>query len=97
MGAYLTDLGVVFLLLSVGTLVGLALTRQGRALLRVPTKGDKHRLTVGCWSGTLGTLMAEVKRRRQSWTADEATQELWVSQYKALRALGKATVARREK
>jgi hypothetical protein len=58
------------------------------------TKNGKHRLHVGCWEGTLGTLMAEVKRRRESWTADCAQQDLWMSQYKALKALGKATVAR---
>jgi hypothetical protein len=39
--------------------------------------------------------MAEVKRRRRDlWTADEATQELWMQQYRALRKLGKAVVAR---
>lgn len=58
------------------------------------TNSGKHRLIVGCWDGTLGTLMAEVKRRRVGWTANEATQELWVAQYKALRRLGKATAAR---
>ncbi|MGG7510920.1 polymer-forming cytoskeletal protein, partial [Plantibacter sp. YIM 135249] len=57
------------------------------------TKNGKHELVVGCWTGTLGTLSAEVKRRRQDWRADEATQERWVLQYKALRALGKATVS----
>ena len=40
-------------------------------------------------------VMAEVKRRRSDlWTADEATQELWMQQYRALRKLGKAVVAR---
>ena len=60
------------------------------------TKGSGHRLEVGCWhDGSLGTLMAEVKRRRRDlWTADEATQELWMQQYRALRKLGKAVVAR---
>lgn len=58
------------------------------------TKNGKHQLVVGCWTGTLGTLSAEVKRRREDWSADDATQELWVAQYKALRALGRATVAR---
>ena len=39
-----------------------------------------HRLDVGCWhDGSLGTLMAEVKRRREHWTADDATQDLWVA------------------
>ena len=59
------------------------------------TKGGGHRLEVGCWhDGSLGTLMAEVKRRRRGWAADEATQDLWVAQYRALRKLGKAVVAR---
>ena len=60
------------------------------------TKNGKHRLHVGCWGGTLGTLMTEVKRRRESWVADDVQQELWVAQYKALKSLGKATVARWE-
>ena len=60
------------------------------------TKGDKHILNVGCWTGTLGTLSAEVKRRRLLWTADDATQAVWTAQYKALNRLGKATVARWE-
>ena len=60
------------------------------------TKGSGHRLEVGCWhDGSLGTLMAEVKRRRRDlWTADEATQELWMQQYRALRKLGRSVVAR---
>ena len=60
------------------------------------TKGGGHRLSVGCWGdGSLGTLMAEVKRRRRDlWTADEATQELWMQQYRALRRLCRAVVAR---
>ena len=59
------------------------------------TKGGGHRLSVGCWEeGSLGTLMTEVKRRRRIWTADEATQKLWMKQYRALLKLGKAVVAR---
>lgn len=38
--------------------------------------------------------MAEVKRRRVSWSGDEAQHDLWTTQYSALRKLGKATVAR---
>ena len=57
------------------------------------TKNGKHCLNVGCWSGTLGTLMGEVKTRRVNWSADSATQERWVAQYRALKALGKVTVA----
>jgi hypothetical protein len=40
--------------------------------------------------------MAEVKRRRTDWHSDEATQELWVAQYRALKALGRVTVKRWE-
>ncbi len=60
------------------------------------TKDGGHRLSVGCWEdGSLGTLMAEAKRRRRDlWTADEATQELWMQQYRALRKLGRSVVAR---
>ena len=53
-----------------------------------------RQINVGCWTGTLGTLMAEVKRRRVSWSGDEAQHDLWTTQYRALKALGKATVAR---
>ena len=59
------------------------------------TKGGGHRLSVGCWEdGSLGTLMTEVKRRRLIWSSDEATQKLWMEQYRALLKLGKAVVAR---
>ena len=58
----------------------------------VRAKDGKHILTVGCWTGTLGTLMEEVKRRRVGWYADEATQDMRVAQYRALKALGKAMV-----
>ena len=61
---------------------------------REATKKGKHILNVGCWNGTLGTLMAEVKRRREHWSGDEATQDLWVAQYRALKAMGRATVKR---
>ena len=55
-------------------------------------KNGKHILTVGCWTGTLGTLMAEVKRRRDFWSGDEAQHDVWTAQYRTLKALGKATV-----
>ena len=69
---------------------------EGVTVTLARKKNGKHILNVGCWAGTLGTLMAEVKRRRQRWAADEATQEVWMAQYKALKALGKATVSRWE-
>ena len=58
------------------------------------TKNGKHILNVGCWTGTLGTLMGEVKRRRANWTAGEVERDLWTAQYQALKAVGKATAAR---
>ena len=59
------------------------------------TRGGGHRLAVGCWDdGTLGTLMAEVKRRRERWTADETTKEVWFDEYRALKRLGKVAVKR---
>ena len=56
------------------------------------TKNGGHALVVGCWTGTLGELSAEVKRRRLDWDAEDSVQEVWVAQYKALKALGKATI-----
>jgi hypothetical protein len=41
-------------------------------------------------------LMPEVKRRRADWSVGEEQADLWVAQYRALKALGKATVARWE-
>ena len=67
---------------------------EGVTVTLARTKKGKHILNVGCWSGTLGTLMAEVKRRRPDWSGDEATQELWVAQYRALKTMGRATVKR---
>ncbi len=58
------------------------------------TKDNRHELVIDCWTGTLDTLMDEVERRRTSWEGDAAMHELWVTQYEALLALGKATVAR---
>ena len=60
------------------------------------TKNGKHSLVVGCWTGTLGKLSAEVKRRSAGWVAEDSTQEVWVAQYKALKALGKATITQWE-
>jgi hypothetical protein len=55
--------------------------------------GGRHVLVVGCWTGTLDTLMDEVERRRAYWAADTATQDRWVAQYAALHALGLATAS----
>ena len=54
---------------------------------------DGHELRVGCWTGTIQSLMAEVARRRENWDAPAEVQEAWVAQYKALEALCDATVA----
>ena len=66
---------------------------EGVAATLMRAEGGKHILVVGCWTGTLDTLMAEVKRRRANWRAEEATQELWEAQYQELKALGKTIVA----
>lgn len=62
------------------------------------TKNGKHTLDVGFWSGHLGALMGEVKRRSESeaWSRNDSPerQEAWVSDYRALKDLGKAVVAR---
>jgi len=52
-------------------------------------KNGKHVLVVGCWTGTLGTLMAEVKRRRETWGGTPDQQEVWIIQYRALVKMGK--------
>ncbi len=61
-------------------------------------KNGKHGLNVGCWDGRLGTLMAEVKRRRAHYwvprMVDEATQTVWMEQYRALKTIGRVTVSR---
>lgn len=52
-----------------------------------------HRLTIGCWSGTLDTLMGEVTRRRNEvWADIEAPEDImdrWATQYEALVSFGK--------
>ena len=61
---------------------------EGVAATLFRTKNGKHALVVGCWTGTLGKLSAEVKRRRVTWYVKDSVQEVWVEQYKALKALG---------
>lgn len=53
---------------------------------------EGHHLKVGCWEGTLETLMDEVSRRRKRWSAPKSDQKAWVAQYEAIVALGKATL-----
>ena len=53
---------------------------------------DGHALHVGCWTGTLDTLPAEVARRRPTWDAPQAVQEAWIAQYEALTLLGRTTI-----
>lgn len=53
-----------------------------------------HKLTVGCWSGTLDSLMDEVALRRATeWSEEGASLwPHWESQYKLLYAMGKEQV-----
>ena len=53
---------------------------------------DGHALHVGCWTGTLDALPAEVARRRPTWDAPQAMQEAWIAQYEALILLGRTTI-----
>ena len=38
----------------------------------------------------MGTLMAEVKRRRETWGGTPDQHEVWIIQYRALVEMGKA-------
>ena len=57
------------------------------------TKNGGHVLKVGCWAGTVDTLMEEVARRREVfWETEESTKDAWVAQYEALKLLCEATM-----
>jgi hypothetical protein len=52
-----------------------------------------HGLYVGCWAGTIESLMPEVERRRKHWTGSRAEQAAWLQQYRDLYADGKALIS----
>jgi hypothetical protein len=54
---------------------------------------DGHTLNVGCWTGTVETLAAEVKSRAQHWPSDTATADRWRAEYSALETLCRARIA----
>ncbi|RBO87553.1 hypothetical protein [Nocardia puris] len=57
------------------------------------TKDNGHILTVGCWSGRIGELAAEVKRRAEGWAAPEFATARWIAEYEALAALCRIRIA----
>jgi len=52
-----------------------------------------HILNVGCWTGTLDALEAEVERRSASWDDDDAKRSKWKAQYQALIILSEASAS----
>ena len=52
-----------------------------------------HILNVGCWTGTLDALEAEVERRSASWDGDDAKRSKWKAQYQALIILSEASAS----
>lgn len=56
------------------------------------TEDGKHLLHVGCWTGTVDTLAAEVERRAKGWRCDEATAARWRAEYTALETLVRARI-----
>ena len=52
-----------------------------------------HILNVGCWTGTLDALEAEVERRSASWDGDDAKRSKWKAQYRALIILSEASAS----
>lgn len=54
---------------------------------------DGHYLKVGCWEGTVQTLMKEVYRRSENWVCDGDTKQQWIEEYQALEMLTSKRVA----
>lgn len=52
-----------------------------------------HTLAVGCWSGTVDDLAAEVERRSGNWSSTDADHERWKAEYGALEAMCRARIA----
>jgi len=51
-----------------------------------------HALRVGCWTGTVDGLAAEVERRSKNWRVDEPTAARWRAEYAALETLVRARI-----
>ena len=52
-----------------------------------------HALHVGCWTGTVEDLAAEVARRAQNWRCDQATTARYLAEYAALETLCRARIS----
>ena len=65
---------------------------EGVIVNLVRTK-DGHYLKVGCWEGTVQTLMKEVYRRSENWVCDGDTKQQWIEEYQALEMLASKRVA----
>ena len=65
---------------------------EGVIVNLVRTK-DGHYLKVGCWEGTVQTLMKEVYRRSENWVCDGDTKQQWIEEYQALEMLTSKRVA----
>ena len=52
-----------------------------------------HYLQVGCWEGTVQTLMEEVYKGSEKWVCDAATKQQWIKEYQALEMLAMERVA----
>ena len=52
-----------------------------------------HTLRVGCWSGTVDQLAAEVERRSAGWSAPPEVRHQWRGEYSALEAMCRARIA----
>lgn len=55
---------------------------EKRTLTAAKTR-DGHYVKVGCWTGKITELAAEVTRRRSTWDADEEIQNQWEAEYSA--------------
>lgn len=51
-----------------------------------------HKLVVGCWSGQVDALAAEVERRARSWGGSDADKARWRAEYAALLPLLEARI-----
>ena len=54
---------------------------------------DSHILQVGCWLGTVDTLMAQVLERSVTWKKDKKTTQQWITEYESLLPLLRSRVA----